>query len=149
MPFTTMDDVQAYLSGIPATASDARKWQAVRVATRRLLTAHGVPNAKVWTIEALPPQAYSRYGDCNGDYRRIRYRNAHVTDWWHVTLAATVVHEAAHAVVYVEHQRQGIRGTGGHGKMWRGQAAAMGLREARANNLPSPSSTIAQMAETR
>lgn len=132
----TLDDVTAYLLSIPEGAPVNHKWRAVRTVTHRLMRAHGLTNASTWSVEALPQQAYSRYGDCNYNLRRIRYRRRHVEDWWPITLAATIVHEVAHAVTGQEMRRQGRPGSGGHGRMWRGQATVMGLLNAQAHNLP-------------
>lgn len=131
-----LSDVEAKLKSIPADASPAKKWQALRTVTRGLLRTYGVPNAAAWMIKALPPQAYTRYGDCAYWTRVIRYRNSLVKDWRAEQLAATVIHEASHAITYTELKRQGKRGTGGHGSMWRGTAAALGLPGAQAHNLP-------------
>lgn len=131
------DDVLAYLRSIPEGASTARRWQAVRTATRRLLTAYGVPNATKWTVEKLPPQATASMGDCYGELRRIRYLKQCVEGFWINDLASLIVHEVAHAVVYHEMGELGLRSKtygagahGGHGKMWRGVMATMGVPNA-------------------
>jgi hypothetical protein len=131
------DEVIAYLRTIPQDAPESRKWQAVRTATRAVLRSQSVPNVGQWAVEPLPPQAYSRYGDCNWNARRIRYRKQHVREWWPITLGHTIIHEAAHAITANEIRLQGKRGTGGHGPLWRGVMATMGLPQGRAHNLPS------------
>lgn len=138
----TYTDVLTYLQSIPQDATEARKWQAVRTASRRLMKTHGVADAAKWKIEALPSQAHTRYGDCNFHRRRIRYRTDHVKGWWTTTLTSTIVHEVAHAITAAEMVRQGRRGTGGHGPMWKGTAAALGLTGAQAHNLPRPTIEI-------
>lgn len=126
MKLRTAADVEAYLRAVPADVSEARRWQAVRTATRHLLAQYGVPNASSWLIEKLPHQATSRFADCYPALRRIRYDKEAVQKWWCGDLAAHIVHEVAHAVCAHERQMRGERGTGNHGPMWRGTMAAMG-----------------------
>ena len=137
-----VDDVLAYLRTIPADATDARKWQAVKTATHSMLRMHGVPNPSTWVVEALPPQAHQRHGDCYWSIRRIRYRKQFVTAWWTTSLAHVIAHECAHAITGAEMSRQGKRGNGGHVPMWKGTAAALGLNEGRpgAKTLPRANS---------
>lgn len=125
----TWSQVADYIDAVPEDASPARRWQAARTATRRLLRAYGVDGSK-WKVEALPPQATALFGDCWTIARTIRYRRSMVeTPAKAEELAATIVHEVAHAIVETEHRA--ARSTGkrkpGHGPMWKGQMAAMGL----------------------
>lgn len=131
-------EVDRYLRAIPVDASEARHWQAVTVATRSLMREHGIEHTAAWTVGPLPPQAYRRFGDCHTTTRRIRYSKQFVHEWWVSDLAHTITHEVAHAIADIEWRRQGRPGYGPrHGPMWRGTAAALGLFQAKAHNLPN------------
>lgn len=132
----TRQQVEDYLRTIPADASEARRWQACRTATRALIRSAGLgQHAADWTVVPLPHQATWRYGDCNGPMRRIRLRREFVLKWWASDLSHTIVHEAAHAITWHEGNRQGRRQPA-HGPMWRGVMATMGMPQGRAKNLP-------------
>jgi hypothetical protein len=136
MKIENREQVEAYLRTIPADAPLSRRWQACRTAVRALIRSAGLgQHASDWTVEALPPQAYRRYGDCNGVARRIRLDKSFVERWWCSDLSHTIVHEAAHAVAWHEAMRQGKRNVW-HGPMWRGVMATMGMPQGRAKNLP-------------
>lgn len=139
----TQTEVEAYLAAVPAEASEARRWQAVKTATQRMMRTHGMTDAGKWKIGPLTGHGPKTYGMCYVWARVIRYRPELVREWWTDTLAATITHEVAHAVTAHELRLQGKTGDGGHGPMWRGTAAALGLREARARNLPGPQRAVA------
>ncbi len=125
----TFEDVKDFLATVAPDATDTRKWQAVRTATRNLLRQYGISNASQWEIIVLPHQATWRMGDADYRQRRIRFAKKVVHNFWINDLASIILHEVAHAVVAHELCARGDYSGGGHGPMWKGQMAVMGIKQ--------------------